>query len=82
MARGGPDVSCPLTGMRQGNWSVADCAIDFRTRACESNWNSASLCEAFLFSLADYIKDELVSHELPSTLDGLIELATRIDLRI
>ncbi|KAF7649554.1 hypothetical protein LDENG_00139480 [Lucifuga dentata] len=42
----------------------------------------AALCDAFLNGLADYIKDELVSHDLPTTLDGLIELATRIDLRI
>lgn len=68
--------------MRQGNRSVADFAIDFHTRARESSWNPASLCEAFLFSLADYIKDELVSYELPSNLDGLIYLATRIDLGI
>ncbi|KAF7645929.1 hypothetical protein LDENG_00196170 [Lucifuga dentata] len=38
--------------------------------------------DAFLNGLADYIKDELVSHDLPTTLDGLIELATRIDLCI
>lgn len=30
----------------------------------------------------DYIKDELVSYELPTMLDGIIELAARSDLCI
>ena len=38
--------------------------------------------DAFFHSLADYIKDELVSHELPSTLDEAIALAVRIDRRM
>lgn len=63
-------------GMRQGNRSVADYAIDF-SRARESSWSSAFLCKTFVFSLADYIKDEL-----PTTLNSLIQLATWIDLRI
>lgn len=41
---------------------------------------SQTFCEAFLFSLRDYIKDDQVSHELPTTLDGVNKLATRIDL--
>ena len=32
--------------------------------------------------LADYIKDELISYDLPTTLDGIVELASRIDRRI
>ena len=61
---------------------MADYSIDFRTRASRSKWNNSALCDAFLNGLADYIKDELVSHDLPTTLDGVVELATRIDLRI
>lgn len=82
LARAEPCASCLLMGRRQGNWSVATYSIDFCTRACESSLNLSSLCEAFLFSLADYIKDELVFHELPTTSDGLVDLATWIDLRI
>ena len=68
--------------MKQGNRTVTDFAIDFRARARESQWNTAALCKAFVFRLEDYIKDEMVSHKLPAILDGLIELATRIDLHI
>ena len=39
-------------------------------------------CDVFLRGLAGHIKDELVAHDQPSTLEGLIELATRLDLRI
>ena len=69
-------------GIRHGNRAVAHYAFDFRTQATESQWNLFALCEAFMFSLADYIKDEMVSYELPTTLDGIIELATLIDLRV
>ncbi len=63
-------------GLRQGNRTVADYSIDFQTKARQSDWNTAALCDAFLHGLADYIKDQLVSYPLPSTLDGLIELST------
>ena len=82
LVRGGPDASCSLMEMRQGNRAVSDYAIDFRTHTWESSWNSVALCEAFLFSLAYCIKDKLVSHDLTTILDGLIELVIRIDLRI
>ena len=36
----------------------------------------------FLYGLADYIKDDLVSYKPSSSVDGLIELATRLDLHI
>eukprot|EP00064_Thunnus_orientalis_P017544 superscaffoldBa00003762_g17628 len=78
----GPEAIGGLIGLKQGERTVADYSIDFRTRASRSKWNYLALCDAFLNGLADYIKDELVSHDLPTTLDGVVELATRIDLRI
>jgi len=36
----------------------------------------------FLHGLAPYMKDELASRDIPSTLDGVIKLATRVDSRI
>lgn len=70
-----------LMGMRQGDRTVADYSIDFRTKARQSRWNSEALVDAFLHGLADYIKDGLVSHPVPPTLDGVIGLAIQIDLR-
>lgn len=46
------------------------------------DWNPATLRDVFMRGLAGYIKDELVAYQLLSTLEGLIEIATRLDLRI
>ena len=78
----GSDAARDLLSLCQGNQSVADFSIDFRTRARQSDWNAAALRDAFLHGLADYIKDELVSYLLPSTFDKLIVLTVRLDLRI
>jgi len=43
--------------MHQGDQTVADFSIDFHTKACQSDWNSLALRDAFLHGLADYIKD-------------------------
>lgn len=75
------DVS-GLLSVCQGEQSVFDFSVDFRTKARLSNWNQGALRDAFLHGLADYIKDELVSHALPSSLDDVIALATNINLRI
>lgn len=78
----GPDATGGLLGLRQGSRSATDYALEFRVRARQSEWNSAAQNDAFLLGLSDYLKDELVSYELPSSLDGLIELVTRLDQRI
>ena len=62
--------------------AVTDYAIDFRIRAMRSEWNQAAQVDAFLLGLADYIKDELVSYDLPASLDEIIALASRVDRRI
>lgn len=41
-----------------------------------------SLVDAYLHSLADYLKDELVSHTPPTSLDDAIALMARIDRRV
>lgn len=41
-----------------------------------------TLVDMFFHSLANYIKDELVSHELPSTLDEALTLAARTDWKV
>ena len=61
---------------------MADYAIDFRTQAPLSDLNTAAQCNAVLNGLAPYIKDELVSFDLPHSLDGLIELTSRLHRHI
>ena len=55
-------------------------SIDFLTKAPMCDWNPAALPDVFMRGLAGYIEDELVAYELPSTLEGLIELATCLSL--
>ena len=76
------EASQELLTIRQGDRTVADYSIEFRTLARRSSWNMAAVVDAFLHSLAEYIKDELVSHDVPSTLDDAISLVIRIDRRI
>lgn len=78
----GPDAMGGLLGLRQGGRTATDYALEFRVRARRSEWNAAAQVDAFLLGLADYLKDELVSYELPSSLDSLIELVLRLDQRI
>jgi len=76
------DAARGLMTLCNGDLTVADFAIDFCTRARQSDWNSSALCDTFLHGLADTIKDKLVSYDLPSTLDELIQLAIKEDLCI
>ena len=62
----GSDASGGLLGLHQGYHSVVnyavDYAIDFRIQAWLSESNQAAQVDTFLLGLADYVKDELVSH--------------------
>lgn len=70
----GPDATGGLLGLSQGGQTAADYAIDFRTWARQSDWNVVAQCDVFMLGLGDYVKDNL-----PSLLDGLIELPSRVD---
>lgn len=61
---------------------MADFAIEFHTLASQSTWNSPALISLFVQGLVDHVKDALVVHETPDTLDGVIDLAIRIDLQL
>lgn len=63
---------------RQGQRSVADSSTDFRTRANQSRWNPAAQIDAIMHKLSDYIKDKVVSHKVPSSLDDIVDLSVRI----
>ena len=78
----GRETAKGLLGLRQGGRRVADYAIDFRTLAADSKWNSFSLADAFYHGLSENIKDELATCEPSTDLDFLISLSTRIDNRL
>ena len=61
---------------------MSEFEIEFRTMAAESNWNAASLFDAFYNGLSDNIKDELAARDLPADLDALVALSIRIDSRL
>lgn len=74
-------ASRTLMGIQQGQRTIADHSINFRTLASCSHWNSEALVDAYLHSLADYMKDELVSHATQANLDNPIVMTARIDHR-
>lgn len=78
----GREAARALMGLHQGKRRVADYAIEFRTLAVDSGWNSFSLCDAFLHGLADQLKDQLTPLKLPEDLDSLISLSVKIDNRL
>ncbi len=59
-----------------------DFSIEFRTLAAECRWNSEAQWDMFFHGLADYVKDEIYALELPTSLDGLVSLAIRVDARL
>uniref|UniRef100_A0A3B5QIN5 Retrotransposon gag domain-containing protein n=1 Tax=Xiphophorus maculatus TaxID=8083 RepID=A0A3B5QIN5_XIPMA len=71
-----------IWNLRQGNRSVADFAIDFRTIGTESGWNEPALTGAFQHALNDKLKDEQACRDEPGCLDELINLAIKIDNRV
>lgn len=71
----GREAARLLADLRQGNRSVADYAIEFRTLAAECKWNQEAQWDMFLHGLAERIQREIFALELPSDLDGLIALA-------
>lgn len=78
----GHEAAREIMLLRQGRRSLTDYAIEFRTLAASSQWNERAQFDAFLNGLSDELKDELASRELPTTLNGLIDLANRVDTRL
>ncbi len=58
-----------LLTLRQGRRSAADYAIEFRTLTATSKWNEQALTVHFLKGLSGEIKEETLSHDLPTRLD-------------
>lgn len=78
----GREAAKSLVALKQGRRSVLDYAIEFRTLAANSSWNQPALVDAFYNGLMETIKDHLTSLDLPSELDALVSLVSRIDKRL
>lgn len=78
----GREAARLLAELRQGDRTVADYSIAFRTLSAECGWNSEAQLDLFLHGLSDTIKDEIYSSDLPTGVDKLIELAIRVDARV
>lgn len=78
----GKEASRALASLCQGDRSITDYSIEFRTLAASSDWNEPALLARFLEGLHAEVKDEILSREVPSSVDSLIELAIRIERRV
>ncbi len=78
----GIEVARALSVLQQDEQSVSAYPIEFRMLAISSGWNEKALWDHFLHGVAEHVKDEIYSLELPAGLDRLIDLAIRVDDRI
>ncbi len=78
----GREAARMLADLRQGERSVSDYSIQFRTLAAECEWNEKTQWDMFLHGLADRIQQEIYTVELPTGLDELVDLALRVDARL
>uniref|UniRef100_A0A9J7ZZV9 Retrotransposon gag domain-containing protein n=1 Tax=Cyprinus carpio carpio TaxID=630221 RepID=A0A9J7ZZV9_CYPCA len=81
-AASGREAVRELAELRQGDRSVTDYSIEFGTLAAEFKWNQEAQWDMFWRGLADRIVNEIYTLELPTSLDGLIDLAIRVDTRL
>ena len=71
-----------LLHLHQGHNTVSDFAIDFQTLATGSGWEGRALVDAFLHGLAEPVKDELLTQDLPDDLERIIAMAICVDARL
>ncbi len=71
-----------LAELRQTHRTVTDYSIEFRTLAAECSWNAEAQWDMFLHGLAPHIQNEIYALDLPTSLDGFIDLAIRVDARL
>lgn len=78
----GKEAASQLVRLRQGESSVTDFSIQFRTLAVLCGWNQAALWDVFREGLNPEIQDEIAIHDLPASFDDLVDLALRVETRI
>lgn len=70
----GEEASRVLSSLCQGKQSVTDYSIEFRTLAASCDWNHPALLACFLEGLCAEVKDEILSREVPFSVDSLNSL--------
>ncbi len=75
----GREASRLLAVLHQGERSVADFAIEFRTVATTCEWNEPALVARFLEGLNIDRREEIYAREPPAQFDQLVELAIRLE---
>jgi hypothetical protein len=78
----GREAARRLAELKQGERSVSEYSIEFRTLAAECGWNEEAQWDMFLHGLADHVQREIYALDLPTTLNGLVDLALRVDNRL
>jgi hypothetical protein len=74
----GREAAREMLHIRQGNRSVSGYAIDFRTLASSSGWNTDAQFDVFFNGLSETIKDEVITQEPHVSFDALEDLAVRV----
>uniref|UniRef100_A0A8C6NRN6 CCHC-type domain-containing protein n=1 Tax=Nothobranchius furzeri TaxID=105023 RepID=A0A8C6NRN6_NOTFU len=75
------DISRRLWTLSQGQRTVAEMTLDFRTLVARSAWNEEALIAAFTEALNSRIRNQLAMCPEPQSLEGLIKLAISLDKR-
>ena len=75
---GGVVGSC-LFHLRHGKHSVAEYIIEFCTLAAENCWDAKALMMVFQQGLSNALKNELVSQDVPESLEEPIERDLKLD---
>ena len=78
----GLEAGRDLLRLRQGQKTMSDYSIDFQTLATDSGWEGCALVDAFLQGLAEPMKHELLTRELPEDLEQIITLAIRVGAQL
>ena len=71
-----------LMRLRQGTDMVSDYGIEFQTLATNSGWEGRAVVDGFLHGLAESMKDELLTCNLPDDLDRIITMTIHVDTHL
>ncbi|KAL0183731.1 hypothetical protein M9458_019427, partial [Cirrhinus mrigala] len=76
---GGKDISTQIIGIKQGNRTAAEFAVEFRMLAAQSGWNDVSLKAMFYHSLNPDLQTELACRREDSSFSEFVTLTIKIN---